>query len=149
MPSPNRRTVLRVAGPVSVSLLTGCANLSSTVTGDLFIRARNMTNTRQTLSITGFVGDEEGPSLEDSTTIPAATGGDPPWPEHIWHRENVRATESYRVVATTNDQRSEYEDTANCINRDREGQTEFSAHHELVDISIQDHEVKLLSGDCQ
>jgi hypothetical protein len=129
-------------------LLAGCSVPTGAVTGDLYIRTRNMTSARQTLSIEMFVANEEDPSVKDSTTIPATTGGAPPWPEHIWHRENVRASESYRVVAVINGQQYEYQDTANCINEDREGETEFSARHELVDITIQSDEVKVLSGDC-
>jgi hypothetical protein len=122
--------------------------LSGTTTGDLFVRARNITPAEQTVSIQLIIGEEETPSIEDSATLPGATGGTPPWPEHIWHRENVRATESYRVVTVIDDKRYEQQDVANCINKNREGETEFSAHHEVADISIQSGEIKILTGDC-
>jgi hypothetical protein len=107
-----------------------------------------MTPAEQTLSVQLTVAEEETPSVEDTATLPEATGSTPPWPEHIWHRENVHATESYRVVTVINDQRYEQKDVANCINESREGETEFSAHHEVADISIQSGEVKILTEDC-
>jgi hypothetical protein len=122
--------------------------LNGTATGDLFVRARNITSTEQTVSIQLIIGEEETPSIEDSVTLPGATGGTPPWPEHIWHRENVRATESYRVVTAINDQRYEQQDVATCINENREGETKLSPHHEVADISIQPGEVEILTEDC-
>lgn len=107
-----------------------------------------MTTAEQTLSLQLTVGEEEKLSIEDSTTLPGATDGTPPWPEHIWHRENVRATESYRVVTVINDQRYEQQDVANCINEDREGATERSSHHELADITIQPNDIQILTEDC-
>jgi hypothetical protein len=107
-----------------------------------------MTTDRQNMSITVSVSDGEAPSAEDTTTIPAATDGSPPWPEHIIRREEVHATDSYRVVAVIDGQQYEYQDTANCIDRDREDLTEFPAHHELADITIQSDEVQISSEDC-
>jgi hypothetical protein len=46
------------------------------------------------------------------------------------------------------DQRYEQQDVANCINENRRGETDFSAYHEVADISIQSGEVKILTGDC-
>jgi hypothetical protein len=148
MPSSDRRTFLNTIGVGSVSLLAGCSELSGTTTGDLFVRARNITPAEQTVSIQLSIGEEETPSIEDSTTLPGATGDTPPWPEHIWHRENVRATESYRVVTVIDGQRYEQQDVANCINENREGKTEFSAYHEVADISIRSGKVKILTEDC-
>ncbi len=148
MPSTNRRRFLRIVGPGGICLVAGCSTSAGTATGELFVRTRNMTTDRQRISITVFVSDEETPSVEETATIPAATGGSPPWPEHIARRRDVRATESYRVVAEVNGQQYEYQDTANCISRNRESETELTAHHELVSITVQSDEVQILSGDC-
>jgi len=116
----------------------------------LFVRARNMTPAEQTLSVQLTVAEEETPSIEGSVTLSGATDGTPPWPEHIWQRESVHATESYRVVTVSNDRRHERQDVANCIDEDQEGEPAFSAQkHEVADISIQSNEVKILTEDCQ
>jgi hypothetical protein len=109
-----------------------------------------MTPAEQTLSVRLTVAEEETPSIKDSVTLPGATDGTPPWPEHIWQRESVHATDSYRVVTVFNDRRYEQQDVANCIDRSREGEPAFSAqNHEFADISIQSNEVKILTEDCQ
>jgi hypothetical protein len=133
-----------------MGLFAGCSVLSGTTTGSLFVRARNMTPAEQTLSVQLTVAEEETPSIEGSVTLSGATDGTPPWPEHIWQRENVHATESYRVVTVFNDRHYERQDVANCIDEHREGEPAFSAQkHELADISIQSNEVKILTEDCQ
>lgn len=146
MPSSNRRNFLRIAGSGSMCIVTGCS--MSTETGELFVRARNMTGNEQKFSITVFVSEEETPSLEDTVTVPAATDSSPPWPEHIMRRKDVSPTESYRVAAVIDGQQYEHQDTANCISRDRKGQTGLSAHHELVDVTVQSDGVEIQSEDC-
>ena len=144
----NRRTFLSIIGVGSVGLLAGCLVSSRATTGNLFVRARNMTPAEQTLSIQLIIGEEKTPSIEANTTLPGATGGTPLWSEHIWHQENIRTTESYRVVTVINDQRYKQQDVANCISETREDETELSAHREIADISIQSGEVKILTADC-
>lgn len=108
-----------------------------------------MTPDEQPLSVQLTVDGEETPSIEDTLTLPGASDDTPsPWPEHIWQRKNVRATESYRLVTVIDGQRYERQDVASCINENREADPEFPAHHEVTDISIQSTEVSVLTEDC-